>query len=95
MVSIIESSTASPFIPLPLKGWQPGKTVQALTNSVTALRRPGEEATPWPHPQALRAMASGGIKRAERELALVHKMEEWRPWEPLVAPPPPNQWKWP
>lgn len=35
------------------------------------------------------------IDQAERELQLVGKMEEWSPWEPLVADPPPGQWNWP
>ena len=34
------------------------------------------------------------IEQAERELKLIDKMEEWKPWEPLVAEPPPGQWEW-
>lgn len=35
------------------------------------------------------------IDQAERELQLVDKMEEWQPWEPLIAAHPPGQWDWP
>ena len=35
------------------------------------------------------------IDQAERELALVSKMEEWKPWEISLGETPPGQWSWP
>ncbi|KAK3581287.1 hypothetical protein CHS0354_033020 [Potamilus streckersoni] len=50
--------------------------------------------------QVLEQKIDGGqieevILQAKRELALARKMIEWKPWEPLVAQAPKNQWKWP
>ena len=31
--------------------------------------------------------------QAQEELKLVGKMKEWKAWEPLATPVPPNQWE--
>ncbi len=51
-------------------------------------------------PQELEKKINSGqleevIKEAEYELVLSRKMASWKPWEPLVAEPPKDQWKWP
>jgi len=33
------------------------------------------------------------IKQANDELALIPKMSEWKPWEPLAVQPPTGQWE--
>ncbi|GAV02601.1 hypothetical protein RvY_13144-2 [Ramazzottius varieornatus] len=35
------------------------------------------------------------ILQADNELELARSMLNWRPWEPLVATAPENQWQWP
>ena len=33
------------------------------------------------------------VVQAQEELKLVGKMKEWKAWEPLATPVPPNQWE--
>lgn len=59
----------------------------------------------WPNPQEKdvfeleKKIGCGQIEevilQAENELRLARNMLEWKAWEPLKAPAPQNQWKWP
>ena len=46
-----------------------------------------------------RAIGFGQIEEAicvaEKELRLVHRVAQWKPWEPLMGKAPEGQWKWP
>ncbi|EPQ31388.1 uncharacterized protein PFL1_00723 [Pseudozyma flocculosa PF-1] len=49
------------------------------------LIRETEEQLEWPY-------VEDGLRQAKTELGLVANMLEWKAWEPLEHPPPPNQW---
>lgn len=53
-----------------------------------------------PNPEDIERKIGAGmceelIEQAKLESSLILTMEYYKPWEPLVEKPDPNQWKWP